>query len=62
MTTNEGHEYDSTTPTPRPSADDAVLQMLAGANFGPGAKIILPSGAVLGSDEAQAFTAAFARE
>ncbi|MBC7943212.1 hypothetical protein H7X68_01795 [Candidatus Saccharibacteria bacterium] len=39
--------------------DDRVLRMLAGANFGPGASLILPSGERLSGVEAQAFTAAF---
>lgn len=41
--------------------DDQVLGMLSGANFGPNAKIILPSGAELTGDEAAAFTAAFGK-
>lgn len=42
--------------------DDKVLQMLAGATFGPNAKVILPSGTALGPAEAQAFTAFYATE
>lgn len=55
--TFEGSEID---PAPEDSADDMVLRMLGGAIFAPGSSIILPSGEKLGSDEAQAFTAAFA--
>jgi hypothetical protein len=40
--------------------DDRVLQMLAGANFGPDSAIVLPSGVTLGGDEAQALTSAHA--
>jgi hypothetical protein len=52
---------------PRPevpieSADDAVLRMLGGAEFGPNAKLILPSGRSLDAKEAQAFTAAFGQQ
>jgi hypothetical protein len=38
------------------SNDEAVLRMLGGANFGPDAKLILPSGRTLDGDEAQALT------
>lgn len=40
--------------------DDQILRMLAGAHFGPGAKVILPSGLELGADEMQALTSAYA--
>lgn len=40
--------------------DDSILRMLAGANFAPGASVILPSGITLNADEAQALTAAYA--
>lgn len=40
--------------------DDAVLRMLAGANFGPGAKLVLPSGQRMEGDEAQVLTSAYA--
>jgi hypothetical protein len=43
-----------------PAADDAVLRMLAGANFGPDSKLILPSGVTLDGDEAQAMTSFYA--
>ena len=46
--------------TPAPTADEAVLRMLAGAHFGPRAKLILPSGTALGGDEAQALTSFYA--
>lgn len=44
---------------PIESAGDAVLRRLGGASFGPGAGVILPSGRVLGGEEAQVFTSAF---
>ena len=47
---------------PVENADDAVLRLLGGANFGPGARLILPSGTELRGDEAQAFTSAYADE
>lgn len=40
--------------------DDAVLKMLAGANFQQGATLTLPSGKTLNGDEASALTAAHA--
>lgn len=42
--------------------DDAVLRMLAGANFGPNANVVLPSGERLNGDEAQALTSFYADE
>lgn len=42
--------------------DEAVLQMLAGANFGPGARLILPSGKELDPGEAQALTSFYAED
>lgn len=51
---------DSNLPVENP--DDAVLRMLQGASFGKDSKLILPSGKELTSDEAQAFTGAFADE
>jgi hypothetical protein len=45
---------------PIESADDAMLRMLGGASFGPGTKVVLPSGRTLSSGEAQAFSSAFA--
>jgi hypothetical protein len=44
---------------PIESEDDAALRMFGGATFSGDAKIILPSGRVLGADEAQAFTSAY---
>ncbi len=44
---------------PIESGDDAVLRMLAGASFGPDARLTLPSGTELTGDEAQVFTSAF---
>lgn len=49
-------------PLPIESPDDAILNMLGGANFGPDAKLILPSGLVLDGREAQVFTSLFAAE
>ncbi len=40
--------------------DDNVLRMLAGATFGPGAAVTLPSGQVVDADEAQALSAVYA--
>lgn len=40
--------------------DEKALHALSGASFGPKAKVVLPSGAVLNGDEAQAFTALYA--
>ena len=40
--------------------DGAVLRMLAGAIFEPGAQVVLPSGRVLDAAEAQALTSAYA--
>jgi hypothetical protein len=42
------------------SNDEAVLRMLAGANFGPDAGLTLPSGKELGGGEAQAWTSVYA--
>jgi hypothetical protein len=47
---------------PRTAEDIACLAALAGATFGPDAKLILPSGEVLNADEAQVFTALEERE
>lgn len=44
---------------PVESNDDEALRFLAGASFGPNAKLILPSGRELPSDEAQAFTSMY---
>jgi len=52
-------EEGGNTELPVESNDDAVLKMLSGAQFGPNAKIVLPSGKQLSGDEAQAFTSAF---
>ena len=41
------------------SQDDAALRMFGGATFTGDAKLILPSGKVLGADEAQAMTSLF---
>lgn len=41
--------------------DAQALRMLAGASFGPNASLTLPSGETLTADEAQAFSAAYAR-
>lgn len=40
--------------------DEAVLKMLAGASFGPGSKVVLPSGRAIGGDEAQALSSLYA--
>ena len=48
------HEYTNSFPVE--SDDDALLKMLAGANFGPNTKIVLPSGTEISGDEAQVFT------
>jgi hypothetical protein len=40
--------------------DEFALQLLAGASFGPNAKVTLPSGRELGADEAQALTSFYA--
>lgn len=40
--------------------DIPVLQMLAGAHFGPDAKVPLPSGREIAASEAQALTSAYA--
>lgn len=50
---------DNNSEVPIESADDFVLHMLGGAHFGPNASLQLPSGAMLSSAEAQAFTAAY---
>lgn len=42
--------------------DDAVLDLLAGAHFGPNASLKLPSGTVLGAAEAQAWTCLYSDE
>ncbi len=42
------------------SNDEAALRALAGANFGPDAQLILPSGRKLDGDEAQAMTSLYA--
>jgi len=42
------------------SNDEAILQMLAGANFGPDAGLTLPSGKTLNASEAQAWTSVYA--
>lgn len=39
--------------------DDAILRVLAGASFPPGARVTLPSGIVLDADEATALTTAY---
>lgn len=44
----------------KPHTDEAVLRMLAGANFGPDATVVLPSGREVGGDEAQALTSFYA--
>lgn len=36
--------------------DDAILAMLAGAQFGPDASVTLPSGKKIGAEEAQTWT------
>lgn len=43
-----------------PSNDEAILKMLAGANFGPNASLTLPSGQTLDAAEAQAMTSLYA--
>lgn len=40
--------------------DEMALRILAGANFGPDAKVILPSGHELDANEAQALTSFYA--
>lgn len=40
--------------------DEACLDMLAGAHFGPNAGVVLPSGRRLDADEAQALTSFYA--
>jgi hypothetical protein len=40
----------------REQNDEAVLRALGGAHFGPDARVTLPSGRTLGSNEAQALT------
>ena len=42
--------------------DDAVLAMLSGATFGPDASLILPSGARLDGNQAQAWTSVYRDE
>ena len=42
--------------------DAACLRMLAGAHFGPGATLTLPSGRVLEPDEMQALSSAYAEQ
>lgn len=42
------------------SNDEAILKMLAGANFGPNASLTLPSGETLNADEAQVMTGLYA--
>lgn len=42
--------------------DDKVMQMLAGANFGPNTKVILPSGEEIDGTEAQALTSFYAKD
>jgi hypothetical protein len=42
--------------------DEAVLRILGGANFGPDAGLILPSGKRLEGDEAQAWTSLYASD
>lgn len=44
---------------PLENNDDVALRILGGATFGPRARLTLPSGAELGANEANAFTAAF---
>jgi hypothetical protein len=39
--------------------DDAILRALAGANFGPGSSVVLPSGKTIRGDEAQALSSAY---
>lgn len=43
-------------------SDEAVLRMLGGAVFEPGASLILPSGRELDADEAQALTSFYVDE
>lgn len=50
------------TETPEPSQDERALAALAGANFGPNASVVLPSGRTLDSAEAQAMTSIYAEE
>lgn len=47
---------------PIESNDDALLRALSGANFGPNARIILPSGKEIDGREAQAFASAFSHD
>lgn len=42
------------------SNDEAILQMLAGANFGPNSSLTLPSGKKLNASEAQTWTSVYA--
>lgn len=49
-----------TDPTHLDPRDIPVLKMLAGANFGPGASVTLPSGRQITPAEAQALTSAYA--
>ena len=55
-------QFPSENNIPIESNDDAVLRMLAGANFGPNAKITLPSGTTLNGSEAQVFTGMYREE
>lgn len=50
---------DNTGDIPVESADDAALGMLGGATFSSNTRVTLPSGKVIGGDEAQAMSAAF---
>jgi hypothetical protein len=55
-------EFSSRDPIPVESSDDAILEMLSGAIFGPDTKLTLPSEIELDGREAQAFTSLFAAE
>lgn len=57
MTSREN--FDDNHGVPIESNDDALLRMLGGAIFAPGAKMTLPSGKELVGDEAQVFVSAF---
>lgn len=57
MTNHE--EFSDRHDLPIESNDDAALRMFGGATFGPGAKLILPSGEELRGDEANVFVALF---
>lgn len=44
---------------PTETDDDAILRMLAGANFAPGARVTLPTGREMSGDELTVATSAF---